>query len=67
VLGPVAGIVGCIQATEALKVLLGIGTGLMGRLLLVDARSMEFHWFELKKNAACKVCGGPAAAGRPAG
>jgi adenylyltransferase/sulfurtransferase len=57
VLGPVAGIVGCIQATEALKLLLGIGTSLVGRLLLVDARSMEFHWFQLRKNASCKVCG----------
>jgi molybdopterin/thiamine biosynthesis adenylyltransferase len=57
VLGPVAGIVGCIQATEALKLLLGIGTSLVGRLLLVDARSMEFHWFQLRKSADCKVCG----------
>jgi adenylyltransferase/sulfurtransferase len=57
VLGPVAGIVGCIQATEALKLLLGIGTSLVGRLLLVDARSMEFHWFQLRRNADCKVCG----------
>ena len=29
----------------------------MSRLLLVDARSMEFHWFQLRKNASCKVCG----------
>jgi len=56
VLGPVAGIVGCIQATEALKLLLGIGTSLVGRLLLVDARAMEFHWFELRKDPGCRVC-----------
>jgi adenylyltransferase/sulfurtransferase len=56
VLGPVAGIIGCIQATEALKVLLGIDTGLGGRLLLVDARTMEFHWFEMRKDPGCKVC-----------
>ena len=56
VLGPVAGIVGCIQATEALKLLLGIGNSLAGRLLLVDARSMEFHWFELRKDPGCPVC-----------
>lgn len=56
VLGPVAGIVGCIQATEALKLLLGIGSSLVGRLLLVDARAMEFHWFELRKDPGCKVC-----------
>jgi molybdopterin/thiamine biosynthesis adenylyltransferase len=57
VLGPVAGLIGCIQATEALKLLLGIDTRLVGRLLLVDARAMEFNWFELKKNPHCKVCG----------
>lgn len=56
VLGPVAGIIGCIQATEALKLLLGIGTSLVGRLLLVDARAMEFHWFELRKDPGCRVC-----------
>jgi adenylyltransferase/sulfurtransferase len=67
VLGPVAGIVGCIQATEALKVLLGMDTGLAGRLLLVDARSMEFHWFALKKNPRCAACGPPDGAARPAG
>jgi adenylyltransferase/sulfurtransferase len=59
VLGPVAGIVGCIQASEALKVLLGIETGLFGRLLLVDARTMEFHWFQLKKSPNCEACGAP--------
>jgi len=56
VLGPVAGVVGCIQATEALKLLLGIDAGLQGRLLLVDARTMEFHWFEVRKDPGCKVC-----------
>lgn len=56
VLGPVAGIIGCIQATEALKVLLGIDTGLLGRLLLVDARTMEFHWFDVRKDPGCRVC-----------
>lgn len=57
VLGPVAGLVGCIQATEALKLLLGIETRLVGRLLLIDARSMEFNWFQLARNPRCKVCG----------
>jgi adenylyltransferase/sulfurtransferase len=56
VLGPVAGIIGCIQATETLKLLLGIDAGLVGRLLLVDARTMEFHWFEVPKDPACAVC-----------
>jgi len=58
VLGPVAGLVGCIQATEALKLLLGIETRLVGRLLLIDARAMEFNWFQLARNPRCKVCGG---------
>jgi adenylyltransferase/sulfurtransferase len=57
VLGPVAGLVGCIQATETLKLLLGIGETLAGRLLLVDARHMHFHWFELKRHARCPTCG----------
>jgi adenylyltransferase/sulfurtransferase len=57
VLGPVAGIIGCIQATETLKLLVGIAGGLLGRLLLVDARSMEFHWFNLAKNPRCPACG----------
>ena len=57
VLGPVAGLVGCIQATETLKLLLGIGESLAGRLLLVDARHMQFHWFELKKHPQCPACG----------
>jgi adenylyltransferase/sulfurtransferase len=57
VLGPVAGLVGCIQATEALKLLLGIESRLVGRLLLIDARAMEFNWFQLKKNPHCKACG----------
>ncbi len=60
VLGPVAGIIGCIQATETLKLLLGVAGGLLGRLLLVDARSMEFHWFKLAKNPGCPACGGTA-------
>lgn len=58
VLGPVAGIISCIQATEALKLLLGIGDSLQGRLLLLDARSMEFQSFRLNKDPHCQVCGG---------
>lgn len=57
VLGPVAGLVGCIQATEALKLLLGIESGLAGRLLLIDARSMEFRSFQLRRNPGCGACG----------
>lgn len=57
VLGPVAGIIGCIQATEAIKVLLELGDSLQGRLLMLDARSMDFRSFVLKRNPECSVCG----------
>ena len=57
VLGSVAGIVGSIQATEVIKVLLGIGDTLAGRLLLVDALHMEWHTVGLKKDPQCDVCG----------
>lgn len=57
VLGSVAGIVGCIQATEVIKVLLGIGKPLAGRLLLIDALNMEWHTVGLRKDPKCEVCG----------
>ena len=60
VLGPVAGLIGCIQAAEALKLLLGMASSLAGRLLLVDARSMEFRSFQLRRDPACGACGGGA-------
>jgi len=54
------GTVGTIQATEALKLLLGIGEPLIGRLLLYDALDMSVEFVKLKKNPKCRVCG-PAA------
>lgn len=57
VLGSVAGMMGCIQATEVIKVLLDFGEPLDGRLLLVDARSMECQTVRLRKDPACPVCG----------
>ncbi|MEM7255001.1 MAG: molybdopterin-synthase adenylyltransferase MoeB [Pseudomonadota bacterium] len=57
VLGSVAGIIGTIQATEAIKVLLGIGEPLIGRLLLLDARHMEWQTIRLRRNAKCLTCG----------
>jgi rhodanese-related sulfurtransferase len=57
VLGVLPGTIGTIQATEALKVLLGIGTSLSGRLLLYNALDMSFEYVNLKKNPKCKVCG----------
>jgi adenylyltransferase/sulfurtransferase len=58
VLAPVVGIIGSIQATEAIKVLLGLGETLEGRLLLVDALTMEWRSVRLRKDPACPVCGG---------
>src|SRR3982751_5347199 len=57
VLGVVPGLVGTIQATEALKMLLGIGDTLVGRLLTVDAITMAFRTIEIEKDPACPACG----------
>ena len=57
VLGVLPGTIGTIQATEALKLILGIGESLIGRLLLYDALDLSFHEVKLLKNPACKVCG----------
>ena len=57
VLGVLPGTIGTIQATEALKVLLGIGQPLIGRLLLYNALDSTFDFVKLKKNPKCRVCG----------
>jgi adenylyltransferase/sulfurtransferase len=57
VLGVLPGVVGMLQATEALKLLLGIGEPLVGRLLVYDALAMEFRRFGVPKDPACPVCG----------
>ena len=57
VLGVLPGTIGSIQATEALKLILGIGDSLIGRLLLYDALDMSFTTVKLKKNPDCKICG----------
>jgi len=57
VLGALTGLVGSIQATEALKYFLGIGESLSSRLLLIDALSMTFREVKLKRNPACPLCG----------
>lgn len=57
ILAPAAGLVGSIQAVESLKTLLGIGKNLAGRLLLVDARNMEFREIKIKPDPQCPVCG----------
>lgn len=57
VFAPLVGIIGSIQAAEALKLLMGIGRDLSGRLLLLDALAMEWRSVRLKKDPNCAVCG----------
>jgi len=57
VLGILPGLVGVIQATEVIKLILGKGDSLAGRLLLVDALNMRFRELKLRKNPECPVCG----------
>jgi len=57
VLGILPGLVGVIQATEVIKLVLGIGESLAGRLLLIDALTMKFRTLKLRKNPDCPVCG----------
>jgi adenylyltransferase/sulfurtransferase len=57
VLGVLPGIVGTIQATEALKLLLGVGEPLIGRLLLIDALATQFRTVRLERDPACPACG----------
>lgn len=58
VLGSVAGMVATVMATETIKLLLGIGESLCGRLLLLDALAMEWRTVKLKQDANCPVCKG---------
>ena len=57
VLGILPGLVGVIQATEVIKLILGKGEPLIGRLLLIDALGMKFRELKLRKNPDCPVCG----------
>ncbi len=57
VLGILPGLVGLVQATETVKLIAGIGEPLVGRLLLVDALSMQFRTVKLRKNPRCPACG----------
>lgn len=57
VLGILPGLVGCIQATEAVKLILGKGSPLIGRLLLYDALEMSFREFRIRRNPKCPACG----------
>lgn len=66
VFAPLTGIVGTMQAAEALKLAAGIGESLSGRLLLLDALEMEWRTVRFKKDAGCAVCG-PTPAGQAPG
>lgn len=57
VFAPLAGVIGSVQATETLKILLGIGQSLNGRLLLLDGLSMEWRSIKLSKDPSCNACG----------
>jgi len=57
VIAPITGIVGSIQALEAMKLIMAIGETLTGRLLLLDGLTMEWNTMKLKKNPTCPTCG----------
>ncbi len=57
VLGVLPGLVGTIQATETLKLILGIGETLAGRLLMIDALTMQFHTVRIRRDPECPACG----------
>ena len=58
VLSPLVGVIGCMQAVEALKILAGVGESLMGRLQLYDAMQGRWRELKLRRDAGCPVCGG---------
>lgn len=57
VFAPLVGIIGSVQAAEALKLIVGMGVSLAGRLLLLDARNMDWTELKIAKNPLCRVCG----------
>ena len=57
VIAPITGVVGSIQALETMKLIMGIGETLTGRLLLIDGLTMEINTMRLRKNAKCPTCG----------
>jgi molybdopterin/thiamine biosynthesis adenylyltransferase len=60
VFAPLVGIVGSVQAAEALKLLVGAGSSLAGRLLMLDARTMSWDSIAIARQGGCQVCGGAA-------
>jgi len=62
VFAPLVGIIGTMQAAEAIKVLAGTGNPLVGRLLILDALDMRWHSVKVRRDPGCSVCGGGVAA-----
>ena len=62
VFAPLVGIIGAMQASEALRLLTGVGTSLAGRLQMLDGRTMEWTEMRVRRDPACRVCGARAAA-----
>ena len=60
VFAPLVGIIGSMQAAEALKLICGMGSPLTGRLLMLDGRAMQFNEVRLPRDPACRVCGVPS-------
>lgn len=58
VMAPLVGIIGTLQAMEAIKLITGIGSTLTGRLLFLDAQTLQFREMKLNRNPACPCCGG---------
>jgi molybdopterin/thiamine biosynthesis adenylyltransferase len=58
ILGPVAGMIGILQANEALKEILGLGESMAGRFLMFNALNLSFHEVKIQKNPNCRLCGG---------
>jgi adenylyltransferase/sulfurtransferase len=56
ILAPIVGIIGSLQALEAMKLIIGIGNNLIGQLLLIDGITMEFQTIKVKKNPNCPTC-----------
>ena len=57
ILAPVVGMIGCLQAVEAIKVIANMGRTLAGRILMIDAMTMEFREMKLPKQPNCNICG----------
>ena len=57
VFGAVPGVIGTIQAVETIKLLLGVGTSLLGRFLVLDALDMDFLYVKIERNPDCPLCG----------